>query len=130
MCVCVSVLILHVLVGPLRGDRVRMEKLWNPGFVSSLSGVSPLSFLQYKLLLGGTHLVPIHDSTGHMPPQSAKSILQSDANGENTLANELSLKSQKQLCIMRYNDIPATTSSGYLITSAVKGSEHWVTDTC
>lgn len=128
--VCVSVLILHVLVGPLGGDRVLMEKPWNPGFVSSLSGLSPLSFLQYKLLLGGTHLVPIHDSTGHMLPQSAESISESDANGKNTVGNELSLKSQKQLCTVRYNDIPATTSSGYLITSAVKSSELWVTDTC
>lgn len=103
MCVSVSVLILHVPVGPLRGDRVRMEKLWNPGFVSSLSGVSPLSFLQYKLLLGGTHLVPIHDSTGHMPPQSAMSILQSDANRENTLANELSLTKKSKAIV--YNEI-------------------------
>lgn len=40
-------------------------------FVSSLSDFSPLSFLQHKLLLGGPQLVPIHDGTDHMLPQSA-----------------------------------------------------------
>lgn len=48
-----------------------MEKSCDPGFISSLPGLSPLSFLQHKLLLGGPQLVPIDDGTGHMLPQSA-----------------------------------------------------------
>lgn len=57
-----------------------MEKSRDPGFVSSLPGLSPLSLLQHKLLLGGPQLVPIHDGTGHMLPQSANTV-KLDANG-------------------------------------------------
>lgn len=70
---CESVFILHVPVAPLRGDGVLLEKSWDPGFVPSLPGLSPLSLLQNKLLLGGPHLVPIHDGAGHMLPQSVRS---------------------------------------------------------
>lgn len=74
----VTVFVLHVLISPLRGDRVLVEKVWDPGFVSSLPGFLPLSFLQHKLLLSGTQLVPIHDGSGHMLPKSA--TFKSDAN--------------------------------------------------
>lgn len=72
---CVCVFLLHVPVGPLGGDRVLVEKLGAPGFVPSFLGLSPLSFLQHKLLLGGPQLVPVHDGAGHMLPESVKSIL-------------------------------------------------------
>lgn len=72
---CESVFILYVPVGPLRADGVLMEKSRGPGFVSSLPGLFPLSFLQHKLLLGGPQLVPIHDGTGHVLPQSVKTIV-------------------------------------------------------
>ncbi len=72
--VCECVFILHVLVGPLGSDGVLVEKSWDPWFVSSLFGLSPLSFLQHKLFLGGLKLVPFHDGPGHMLPQSVRSI--------------------------------------------------------
>lgn len=71
---CVFVFILHVLVVPLRSDWVLMEKSRGPRFVSSLLGLSSLSFLKHKLLLSGLQLVPIHDCTGHMLPQSVRGI--------------------------------------------------------
>lgn len=79
----VSIFILHVLISPLGGDRVLVEKAWDPGFVSSLPGFSPLSFLQHKLFLSGTHLVSIHDGSGNMLPKSA--TFKSDANRVNAL---------------------------------------------
>lgn len=91
----VSVFILHVPVGPLGGDGVLMEKSWGPGFVSSLPGLSPLSFLQHKLLLGGPQLVPIHDGTGHMLPQSVKSILTVHEHEADILYMKVSWKSAR-----------------------------------
>lgn len=67
---CDRVFLLDVPVAPLGRDGVLMEEFGAPGFVSSLSGFFPLSFLQHKLLLSGSHLVPIPDGAGHMLPQS------------------------------------------------------------
>lgn len=67
---CDRVFLLDVPVAPLGRDGVWMEEFGAPGFVSSLSGFFPLSFFQHKLLLSGSHLVPIPDGAGHMLPQS------------------------------------------------------------
>lgn len=62
--------ILNVPVGPVGSDGVPVEEAWDPGFLSSLFGLFPLSFFQHKLLLCGPQLVPIFDSTGHVLPKS------------------------------------------------------------
>lgn len=65
--------ILKVPVGPIGSDGVPVEKTWAPGFLSSLLGLFPLSFFQYKLLLCGPQLVPVFNSTGHVLPKSDES---------------------------------------------------------
>lgn len=67
-----TAIILNVPVGPIRSDGVLVEKTWGPGFLSSLPGLLPLSFLQHKLLLRSPQLVSVFDSAGHVLPQSVR----------------------------------------------------------